>query len=244
MASTSKLSPNFTGFISDTKDALILFEAYLSGKLKLLPRRPNECERAELIRSGNVFIYKQDSKMKRWTDGVIWSPSRVLGDFFIYRELAQPFRKGEKRKVIKRSIQSPRINKTSELHPSEVSNGYAAFTAVWDFKSGSSNSLSEETENSLVGSLVDSFKFKDGGLVKKTISVKVKGVLYSLVAYYALDDVKNNKLQIQRNSLPDIVPRSDLYEGLRNPITISLYSVRLVILSCRNIQLYQEDSRH
>jgi hypothetical protein len=64
------------------RDALILFEACLSGQLGFVGRRPHEHERESLICSGNVFIYEENkSGIKRWTDGLTWSPSRALGNF-------------------------------------------------------------------------------------------------------------------------------------------------------------------
>ncbi|KAG9228849.1 hypothetical protein BJ875DRAFT_340548, partial [Amylocarpus encephaloides] len=48
------------------------------------------------------------SSMKRWTNGVPWSSSRILGNFLVYRELERPFPPCEK----KQSKRSPGI-KTS-----------------------------------------------------------------------------------------------------------------------------------
>ena len=53
--------------------------------LNYLPRRPHGRERNQLIHSGSIFTYEEGaSEIKRWTDGVIWSPSRLLGNFLIY----------------------------------------------------------------------------------------------------------------------------------------------------------------
>jgi hypothetical protein len=95
--------PTFTGFVQNSMDGLILFEACLSGKLDHVPRRPHDRESSQLIKSGNIFIYQEnESGIKRWTDGVTWSPSRILGNFLIYRELDKPFPPGEKKRAIKR----------------------------------------------------------------------------------------------------------------------------------------------
>lgn len=85
--------PTFHGFVHNTMDGLVLFEACLSGKLPYVPRRPHDMERASLIKSGSFFIYEENaSGIKRWSDRVAWSPSRILGNFLIYRELEEPFR--------------------------------------------------------------------------------------------------------------------------------------------------------
>ncbi|KAK8011755.1 hypothetical protein PG989_000015 [Apiospora arundinis] len=84
-------------------EALVLFEACLTGHISHVPRRPHDRERANLICSGNVFIYEEhQSCIKQWTDGVPWSPSRVLGNFLLYRELDKPFQPGEKNRAMKK----------------------------------------------------------------------------------------------------------------------------------------------
>ncbi|KAF8850009.1 hypothetical protein BDZ45DRAFT_752157 [Acephala macrosclerotiorum] len=104
MASASPLSPTFYGHIASTLDALLLFEACLSGALNYVARRPSDRERVSLIKSGNVFIYEEDSSgIKSWNDGVLWSPSRILDSFLVYRELERPFPLGEKKRAMKRN---------------------------------------------------------------------------------------------------------------------------------------------
>src|SRR5277367_6147845 len=108
MASASPLSPTFYGHIASTQDALLLFEACLSGALNHVARRPHDRERASLIKSGNVFIYEEGaSGIKRWTDGVPWSPSRILGNFLVYRELDKPLPPGEKKRANKKTSRQP-----------------------------------------------------------------------------------------------------------------------------------------
>jgi hypothetical protein len=34
-----------------------------------------------------VFRYSPPAGIKRWTDGLLWSPSRILGNFLVYREI-------------------------------------------------------------------------------------------------------------------------------------------------------------
>lgn len=70
------------------EDALLVIEAALSHKVPLIERRPLDRERAELIRLGNVFVFiEEHSDIKRWTDGITWLASRILGRFLIYRKL-------------------------------------------------------------------------------------------------------------------------------------------------------------
>jgi hypothetical protein len=101
--SNSCMAPTWTGFIHSTADAVVVLEACLQGRLSHIPRRPHDRERATIIVSGNVFIYEENaSGIKRWTDGVTWSPSRIMGNFLVYRELNEPFPAGEKKKAKKR----------------------------------------------------------------------------------------------------------------------------------------------
>ena len=82
------IEPTFHGYIQNELDALLIFQAAIDGKLKLVPRRPYEIERPYLIVSGNIFVFVEESSgIKRWTDGVTWSPSRISGKFLIYREV-------------------------------------------------------------------------------------------------------------------------------------------------------------
>jgi hypothetical protein len=217
------LVPTFTGFVQDSADALILFKACLEGILHHVPRRPNNQERSQLIESGNIFIYEERaSGIKRWTDGVAWSPSRVFGDFLIYRELDKRFAPGEKRRAIKRKRGS---------HP-----------CVDDFQHGNSDSQEnaemprpitphdplvtseqdKELQRSLIGSLVDSYGFRADGLVKKTMSISINGISHHMVSYYKVDDVKRDALArpLQDPRLQRVSARPELYlkQNIRAPI--------------------------
>jgi hypothetical protein len=226
MASASSLSPTFFGHIASTQDALLLFEACLSGTLNHVARRPHDRERSSLIKSGNVFIYEEHSSgIKRWTDGVPWSPSRILGNFLVYRELERPFPPGEKKRAMKRNKRSPGINKAQDLFGTSnaaISSSYNASCTVSSYPDSSTNSLSKETERSLIGSLVDSYGFKEEGLVKKTVSVTVGGVSHHLVSYYTVADVMNNKFTTPSKDprFQHTIPRADLItkQNFRTPI--------------------------
>ncbi|OAA71907.1 cAMP-independent regulatory protein pac2 [Akanthomyces lecanii RCEF 1005] len=213
---SAPLVPTFEGHISTTLDGLILFEACLTGVLNHVPRRPHDRERQELIKSGNIFIYEEHSSgIKRWTDGVSWSPSRILGNFLIYRELDKPFPPGEKKRALKKSKKSPQGIVKSE--PLATLNMPYVGAAGLD-QSGNS----KDQERSLIGSLVDSYSFKDNGLVKKTISVSFNGVTHHMVSYYNVDDVTSGKLETPSSSvhLRGITPRPALLlsQNFRTPV--------------------------
>ena len=189
--------PTWRGHIETTKDALIVFEAALSGVLGHCIRRPHDRERNSLIVSGNVFVYEEGtSGIKRWTDGIPWSPSRILTNFLIYRQLNSPFPPGEKKRATKRS---QRPVKPGEPYAAPNSKGSSA-EDTFSMPNGSpttpalksEDSIDKEVDRVLVGSLVDSYEFKEGGLLKKTMTVTVNGVQHHLVSYYSLEDAKNH----------------------------------------------------
>ena len=40
-----------------------------------------------MVQSGAVFVFDEhESGIKRWTDGLVWSPSRILGNFLVSHE--------------------------------------------------------------------------------------------------------------------------------------------------------------
>ena len=210
-------NPTWRGHIETTKDALLVFEACFSGRLNHCFRRPHDRERAHLIVSGNVFVYEEaTSGIKRWTDGIPWSPSRILTNFLIYRQLNSPFPPGEKKRATKRSA---RQTKPGEPYPtSATSTPVTDETRPFPPESPSHSTKTEENADKdanrgLVGSLVDSYEFKESGLLKKTMTVIVNNVSHHLVSYYSLEDAKHN-LQTPREDplLKDIRPRDSLLQ--------------------------------
>ncbi|SPN98315.1 uncharacterized protein DNG_01366 [Cephalotrichum gorgonifer] len=218
------LQPTYVGFLNSTVDALVLIEACLRGHLNHVPRRPQDRERPELIKSGNIFIYEESaSGIKRWTDGVNWSPSRILGNFLIYRELAKPFPPGEKKRALKKQRKGPAngVSKRPSLSPPPARSD-TALALVGGGGAPSEGAMTKEMERALVGSLVDSYTFKDKGLIKKTISVSFRGVLHHVVSYYNCDDVISRRLPQPTDTAlgQSCVPRQELIgrQTFRAPI--------------------------
>ncbi|MBW0461880.1 hypothetical protein O181_001595 [Austropuccinia psidii MF-1] len=89
------LPPSFTmmtetwfGLVQTPRDAYLLLEACRLGMLYRITRRLTDLERSQIIRPGAVFVWEEkEAGIKRWTDHVRWSPSRVSGAFLIYSEL-------------------------------------------------------------------------------------------------------------------------------------------------------------
>lgn len=214
------LQPTFQGHVATTQDALILFEACLQGHLSHVPRRPHDRERNSLIRSGCVFIYEENaSGIKRWTDGVTWSPSRILGNFLVYRELDKPFPPGEKKRAMKKQQRRPSRPGEPYARPD---GSFSDGGQPSPYGANSGDRTASEVERQLIGSLVDSYGFKQDGLVKKTMSVTVQGVTHHLVSYYNVNDVISNALRTpsQTDNLQYIRPRAELTskQSFRSPL--------------------------
>ncbi|KAK3357464.1 Gti1/Pac2 family-domain-containing protein [Lasiosphaeria hispida] len=200
-------------------DSLVLYEACVQGKLNHIPRRPHDRERGDLIRSGNVFIYQEDSSgIKRWTDGYNWSPSRILGNFLIYRELDRAFPPGEKKKAMKKKANANSRGSVSKdpRAPSHSNDGsYGGMPSP-------NPPAQSEIDRTLIGSLVDSYAFKEDGLIKKTISVTINEINHHMVSYYTMTDVKSGLLRMVHEDplFQAIYPRSELLHcpAFRNPI--------------------------
>jgi len=230
------LQPTWRGYVQDTKDALILFEAAIGGSLQRVVRRPHDRERTNLIKSGSVFIYEESaSGIKRWTDGVPWSPSRILGNFLIYRELEKPFPPGEKKRATKKSKRDHRPSDPYPVRPAtlETVSSTEDTTTQHQTRNGSPSSADQQTlsptvaaerdaERLLVGSLTDSYQFKSEGLVKKTMSVKINDIPYHLVSYYTPRDVLDKRLvrPIESAPLSNLVIRPELLhkQNFRAPV--------------------------
>lgn len=212
--SSAKLSPSYYGYVGSTKDALLIIQAIVDKQLELISRRPHERERPALIKSGNVFVFiEEHSGIKRWTDGIAWSPSRILGRFLVYRELDKhSLNEKDDKKKKKRKINN---NDDSNMIPS-------AHHLINDHQQHLND------DKNLVGSLVTSYVFKDQGLIKKTLSLstssknvhiekKLENQTIHLISYYNADDVLNGKLQRpSETDLKNLQISNTLWEALKD----------------------------
>ena len=77
---------HFIGYVETTTDALRLIMAARQGIIPRITRRLNDSERRSMIRSGAVFVFcVEESGIRRWTEGLSWSPSRIVGNFLVCR---------------------------------------------------------------------------------------------------------------------------------------------------------------
>ena len=217
------IQPTFVGHVSSTWDALVLFEACLSGSIRPTHGRPCSHERRHLIKSGNIFIYDEHtSGIKRWTDGLPWSPSRVLGNFLVYRELIAELPLRDKKRLLGRKCRRARGRRES-VSCQGLSNNASSGVIC------SENGLDAGIEKFLTGSLTDTYDFKSDGLIKKTISIYYEGSRHHLVSYYSISDILNGQLAMPTSqpSLRGIIPRLALFDQkFREPVEDFAYKSR------------------
>lgn len=128
-----------------------------------------------MITSGSVFVFDEDeSGIKRWTDGFFWSPSRILGNFLLYRET-------EKRGAGHRSARAEHQVQAHQSGTQHSDSGEGTGGTQYNVDGakmegqtlsrpkGESSRLGidRQRERVLVGSLTNSYKFKPGGMMKK-----------------------------------------------------------------------------
>jgi hypothetical protein len=239
--------PAFDGYVESTLDALLIFEACRRGICPRITRRLQEKER-KLIKSGAVFVFdEREAGIKRWTDGLVWSPSRILNNFLVYRELdkrqtaaaAQAAASSNSTAAPSTSAEtgggaSPRSQYSSPVQPSSPvpdvplpltlppgnlspPSPSSAFNRPRRMSDTNDAALNRARERALVGSLTSSYRFKGQGLVKKTISIS--GM--HMISYYRMEDVLQARLRTP-SSIPEyaslrISPNFLLHQNFRNP---------------------------
>ncbi|KAF8984426.1 hypothetical protein BGZ46_008082 [Entomortierella lignicola] len=186
----------YHGYIETTQDTLIIFEACRRGLLPRICRRLQEKER-RIVRSGSVFVFdERESGIKRWTDGLVWSPSRILGNFLIYRELDKRNSGKKSTSPFDRALNSSDVESAAETNK----------------------------DRAIIGSLTNSYRFKKNGLIKKTMSIVVNGISQHMISYYSKEDVLANKLctpsSVAEIACLEISPEFLMKQNFRIPPTV------------------------
>jgi hypothetical protein len=161
-ASSTWTEPPWSGWIETTGDALLILEAARRGLIPRVTRRLVDSER-KMITSGSVFVFDEDeSGIKRWTDGFFWSPSRILGNFLLYRETDK---RGAGHRGVRSDPPPSDINEQSQYNVDGVK--LEGQTLSRPKSDGGQMGVDKHRERTLVGSLTNSYKFKPDGLMKK-----------------------------------------------------------------------------
>lgn len=185
------VNPTLTkAYIETNEDALRVIQGVLAGRLKAVSRRPYEIERAKLICSGNIFVFIEErSGIKRWTDGISWSPSRVVGKFLVYKELVK-------------------ATAGSQSQPVAEGRQYGLTQGDASASGGASSSYSYRNDGLIKKAL--SLKIKrDGEDGYSTIHI---------ISYYNQDEVSAGLLATPATlkSLVDVFPSDELAVALEN----------------------------
>ncbi|KAI1303227.1 hypothetical protein EDD11_005441 [Mortierella claussenii] len=118
--------------------------------------RGDDISNPSLITPGSVFVFDEtESGICRWTDGRIWSPSRICGNYLIYREL---FRKLSSEKC---------------MNPAEK----AKMKDGSGLKDRVLQARVERDNLEVLGCMKGTFVLKKDGLIKKTICVRGVNIL-------------------------------------------------------------------
>lgn len=93
-----------TGYLHTYEEALLIVHALRLGFIEPKKERLSLRER-EHIRSGNIYIFiERKTHIMRWTDGMTWSPSKILGSFLLYKEVPRFLTKNASKKLSNRKI--------------------------------------------------------------------------------------------------------------------------------------------
>lgn len=174
--------------------------------------------------------------IKRWTDGLIWSPSRILGNFLIYRELGG-------RESLNEKGSNHDMSSNQYLHNQYSNNNhYMPQNHHLLYEENTQESVDDDDyedmtieernrERNLVGSLTDTYKFRKGGLIKKTLSIQLNGCTQHLISYYTKEDVLKCRLStpssISELSCLQISPELLLKQSFRVPPSVEFAELML-----------------
>ncbi|BGP40171.1 Gluconate transport-inducing protein [Rhodotorula kratochvilovae] len=79
---------SYFGTVTSAQEAHAILEACKLGLLPRVTRRLTDEERLRFVRAGAVFVWEEEEAgIRRWTDHIKWSPSRVSGAFLTYTEV-------------------------------------------------------------------------------------------------------------------------------------------------------------
>ncbi|CCE64738.1 hypothetical protein TPHA_0I02350 [Tetrapisispora phaffii CBS 4417] len=190
------IQPSYQGYIENEQDALLILQAVIDGFLVHVPRRLYDIERPYLIISGNIFIFIEEiSGIKRWTDGITWSPSRISTKFLVYREYYRASNNNNNNN--NNTINNNNIDLFSSSSSSSSSSSASSSLSNKIKNRHPSRSLNDLEINSKNSSETNSNAVKRyiiyTGFVKKTISVKFNNQTFHIVSYYNVDDINNKK---------------------------------------------------
>ncbi|SCU91325.1 LAMI_0E05446g1_1 [Lachancea mirantina] len=235
----TEVRPTFRGYVETTNDVLLVVQAVLDQRLQRVARRPYEIERPHLIVSGNLFVFVEEtSGIRRWTDGIPWSPSRILGSFLVYRELD----KKRRAQQLTHAGHNPGSGSSPSSSSSSLSSGgSASFPAP---VAASPSEIASTATSATVPTTIpttasppppngvsgvnnaNGHSFRPGGLTKRAMSLHLPQCYSNgfvsqpqtihIVSYFTAEDVSSGRLLTpsQDPFLKDIQPCQELLDAL------------------------------
>lgn len=233
--SSLPLTASYTGFVGSTEDAVLVIQAVLTKQFPVVERRPLDRERQDLIKLGNVFVFIEESSgIKRWTDGIAWSASRILGRFLVYRELDSTSlsEKDDKRKRRKQSGDSRALHEPYPEHPPP---GDFAYRPPYELsQQGFPSAPRLHAPYPYTGYTAREMQprpaIDDRGLIKKTISIttvtrdlhmdhKDEKQTVHVICYYSAHDVLlGNLLRPSQTNLRHLTVPTTLWDAARRSL--------------------------
>ncbi|KAH7348458.1 gluconate transport inducer 1/Pac2, partial [Rhexocercosporidium sp. MPI-PUGE-AT-0058] len=145
----------YYGGVHTREDAILLLEACQLDILPKISRRLSRKERKILIEPGAVFIWDEaEAGIQRWTDGRLWGSITVSDSFIIRREMERKVRR----------------------------------TSMVDEKDGGVVDMEIDRrgsdENQIDGGLIDGYRYKANGLVRRSLIISASGRQLHLVTYH------------------------------------------------------------
>lgn len=112
------------GYLHSYNEASLVVHAVRLGIIEPVKERLSNNDR-ESIKSGCIFVFIEDeSGIKRWTDGKIWSASKILGHFLLYKEVPKHLSKSA---IKKRNAVSSRRERIISIRPQIQNDEFTLF---------------------------------------------------------------------------------------------------------------------
>lgn len=97
-----------SGYLHSYEEAYLVVHALRLGFVQPNRERLSLQEREE-ISSGNIYVFiERKTLIMRWTDGITWSPSKILGSFLLYKEVCKYMTKNATKKYVKKKYERQR----------------------------------------------------------------------------------------------------------------------------------------
>ncbi|KAJ7895113.1 Gti1/Pac2 family-domain-containing protein [Mycena leptocephala] len=187
--------PPFYGAVETTMNALRLIHAARQGVIPRITRRLNDAERRTMIKSGAVFVFSvEESGIKRWTDGLLWSPSRIVGNFLVYREINE---RTNSRGSHKKLYPTDEPSRALSVRPSSLARLHNALTAIAGLQTSEHGTFKPNGLIKKVRSTVQPMETVHSHLIQ-TITVTIEGSDLHLISYYTSADQHSGKLKSSR----------------------------------------------